>query len=103
GYIRNELHLKASSSREEYKAKNCNERGKMKEINRVFYVCLFFLGIILNVSWLAHVRAAAPRPLRVAYMSTSATMASLWMVEENGGIAEEGGDVEGVSPVGVRS
>ena len=42
----------------------------MKEINRVFYVCLFFFGVILNVSWPAHVRAAAPRPLRVAYMST---------------------------------
>ena len=66
----------------------------MKEINRVFYVCLFFSGIILNVSWPAHVRAATPRPLRVAYMSTSATMASLWMAKETGAIAKEGVDVE---------
>ena len=66
----------------------------MKGINIVFYVCLFFLGIILNVSWPAHVRAAAPRPLRVAYMSTSATMASLWMAKETGAIAKEGVDVE---------
>ena len=36
-------------SREEYKValstySNPNERGKMKEINTVFYVCLFFFG-----------------------------------------------------------
>ncbi|HVH92389.1 MAG TPA: ABC transporter substrate-binding protein [Candidatus Acidoferrum sp.] len=68
----------------------------MKEINRVFYVCLFFLGIILNVSWPAYVRAA-PRPLRVAYMSTSATMASLWMAKETGAIARESIDVEVLS------
>jgi ABC-type nitrate/sulfonate/bicarbonate transport system substrate-binding protein len=57
-------------------------------------VCLFFFGVILSVSWPAQVRAAAPRPLRVAYMSTSATMASLWMAKETGAIAKEGVDVE---------
>jgi hypothetical protein len=31
----------------------------MKAINIVFYVCLFLLGTMLNVSWPAHVRAAA--------------------------------------------
>jgi len=66
----------------------------MKEINRVFHVCLFFFGVILNVPWPAHVGAAAARPLRVAYMSTSATMASLWMAKETGAIAKEGIDVE---------
>ena len=39
-------------------------------------------------------RARRPRPLRVAYMSTSATMASLWMAKETGAIAKEGVDVE---------
>jgi hypothetical protein len=43
---------------------------------------LRFLGSILGALWLAHVDAATIRPLRVAYMSTSATMASLWMAKE---------------------
>ena len=37
------------------------------------------------------------RPLRVAYLSTSATMASLWMAKEIGGFAKEGLDVEVIS------
>jgi NitT/TauT family transport system substrate-binding protein len=38
--------------------------------------------------------AAAPRPLRVAYLSNSVTMASLWMAKETGAIAREGLDIE---------
>jgi NitT/TauT family transport system substrate-binding protein len=38
-----------------------------------------------------------PRPLRVAYLSTSATMTSLWMAKETGGFAKEGIDVEVLS------
>jgi NitT/TauT family transport system substrate-binding protein len=37
------------------------------------------------------------RPLRVAYLSTSATMASLWMAKEIGGFAKEGVEVEVLS------
>ena len=37
------------------------------------------------------------RPLRVAYLSTSATMASLWMAKEIGGFAKDGLDVEVIS------
>ena len=37
---------------------------------------LLFLRIILSVPWPPHVGAAASRPLRIAYLSTSATMAS---------------------------
>ena len=58
---------------------------------------LLFLCIILGVVWPAHVGAAAARPLRVAYLSTSATMASLWMAKETGAIAKEGIDVEVLS------
>jgi ABC-type nitrate/sulfonate/bicarbonate transport system substrate-binding protein len=65
---------------------------EMKETNRVFPVCLFVFGAVV-ILWTAHVSAAG-RPLRVAYMSTSATMASLWMAKETGAIAREGIDVE---------
>ena len=43
------------------------------------------------------VDAAAPRPLRVAYLSTSATMASVWMAKEIGGFTKENLEVEVVS------
>jgi len=33
---------------------------------------------------------ARPRPLRVAYLSTSATMASVWMAKEAGAFVKEG-------------
>jgi ABC-type nitrate/sulfonate/bicarbonate transport system substrate-binding protein len=64
-----------------------------KEIDCVIYVRLLLLTAIV-VFWHAHVSAAAARPMRVAYMSTSATMASLWMAKETGAIAKEGIDVE---------
>src|SRR4051812_20599050 len=38
-----------------------------------------------------------PRPLRVAYLSTSATMTALWMAKETGGFAREGTEVEVLS------
>src|SRR6266508_1981813 len=41
--------------------------------------------------------AAAARPLRIAYLFTSGTMASMWMVKETGGFAKEGLDVEMIS------
>ena len=46
---------------------------------------------------LAQVSPRASRPLRVAYLSTSATMASLWMAKEIGGFAKEKIDVEVLS------
>jgi ABC-type nitrate/sulfonate/bicarbonate transport system substrate-binding protein len=48
------------------------------------------LGGVLPV----RVHAAATRPLRVAYLSNSVTMASLWMAKETGAIAREALDVE---------
>src|SRR4029450_4113325 len=41
--------------------------------------------------------AAAARPLRIAYLFTSGTMASMWMAKETGGFAKEGLDVEVIS------
>ena len=40
---------------------------------------------------------ARVRPLRVAYLSTSATMASVWMAKETGAFAKEGLDIEVLS------
>src|SRR5512132_3605327 len=42
-------------------------------------------------------RAAAARPLRIAFLFTSGTMASMWMAKETGGFAKEGLDVEMIS------
>ena len=53
---------------------------------------MLLLAGILGVSWPA--RGATPRPLRIAYLSNSVTMASLWMAKETGAIAREGLDVE---------
>src|SRR5262245_9605425 len=37
------------------------------------------------------------RPLRIAYLSTSATMASVWMAKESGALVKEGLDTEVIS------
>jgi ABC-type nitrate/sulfonate/bicarbonate transport system substrate-binding protein len=56
------------------------------------------LGVVLSTAWQAEAGAAAApgstRPLRVAYLSTSATMASLWMARETGALSKEGVEVE---------
>ena len=41
--------------------------------------------------------AAATRPLRIAFLFTSGTMASLWMAKESGAMAKAGLDVEVIS------
>ncbi|HEX6173944.1 MAG TPA: ABC transporter substrate-binding protein [Candidatus Binatia bacterium] len=46
---------------------------------------------------LAQASPRASRPLRVAYLSTSATMASLWMAKEIGGFEKAGVEVEVLS------
>jgi NitT/TauT family transport system substrate-binding protein len=58
-----------------------------------------FLSLVVFVAFvlLSQVDATAARPLRVAYLSTSATMASLWMAKEIGGFAKENIDVEVLS------
>jgi NitT/TauT family transport system substrate-binding protein len=60
----------------------------------------FLLGLgllILPTAWHGAAYAAGARPLRVAYLSTSATMASVWMAKEIGGFSKEGLDVEVLS------
>jgi ABC-type nitrate/sulfonate/bicarbonate transport system substrate-binding protein len=56
---------------------------------------IFALMFAIATTNLAH--AAAARPLRIAYLFTSGTMASMWMAKETGGFAKEGLDVEMIS------
>jgi NitT/TauT family transport system substrate-binding protein len=53
--------------------------------------------LILAIAAANETHAAATRPLRIAYLLTSGTMASLWMAKETGGFAKEGLDVEVIS------
>ncbi len=56
-----------------------------------------FFVLMLAIAVANETHGAAPRPLRIAYLLTSGTMASLWMAKETGGFAKEGLDVEVIS------
>jgi ABC-type nitrate/sulfonate/bicarbonate transport system substrate-binding protein len=66
----------------------------MKRINKSILALLIFLGLLLSYALKDEIHAASGRPLRIAYLSTSGTMASLWMAKETGAIAKEGLDIE---------
>lgn len=55
------------------------------------------LVLMLAIVAANETHAAAARPLRIAYLFTSGTMASMWMAKETGGFAKEGLDVEMIS------
>ena len=59
---------------------------------------LLFLALAL-CPWRsdAQTSSRSNRPLRIAYLSTSATMASVWMAKESGALAKEGLDTEVIS------
>lgn len=54
-------------------------------------------ALTLAMAMPEEMQAAATRPLRIAYLFTSGTMASMWMAKETGGFAKEGLDVEMIS------
>ena len=56
-----------------------------------------FIVLVLVILTVNETFAATPRPLRIAYLFTSGTMASMWMAKESGGFAKEGLDVEMIS------
>jgi len=58
---------------------------------------LFVWITALSESATAQTSARPARPLRVAYLSTSATMASVWMAKESGAIAKHGLEAEVIS------
>lgn len=57
---------------------------------------IFLLGVMPR-STNAQSGARSARPLRVAYLSTSATMASVWIARESGALVREGLETEVIS------
>ena len=60
---------------------------------------LLAAAVVLLMPWQAFAQSAIrhARPLRVAYLSTSATMTPVWMAKEIGGFVKEGLEVEVLS------
>ena len=63
--------------------------------NKLIVALMILLALAVGTAQEAH--AGTPRPLRIAYLFTSGTMASMWMAKESGGFAKEGLDVEMIS------
>jgi NitT/TauT family transport system substrate-binding protein len=63
--------------------------------NKLVVALMILLALAVGTAQEAH--AGTPRPLRIAYLFTSGTMASMWMAKETGGFAKEGLDVEMIS------
>jgi ABC-type nitrate/sulfonate/bicarbonate transport system substrate-binding protein len=55
------------------------------------------LVFLLSIVYATITHGATARPLRIAFLFTSGTMASMWMAKETGGFAKEGLDVEMIS------
>ena len=55
---------------------------------------LTLLSVISMLSATGHAQSRPNRPLRIAYLSTTVTMASVWMAKEIGGFTREGLDIE---------
>jgi ABC-type nitrate/sulfonate/bicarbonate transport system substrate-binding protein len=66
----------------------------MKQSKLLVFTTLILLLVLVAVR---QTRAAAARPLRIAFLFTSGTMASLWMAKESGAFAKEGLEVEMIS------
>jgi ABC-type nitrate/sulfonate/bicarbonate transport system substrate-binding protein len=66
---------------------------------RVLPKLLLYVAVIFTIPAQLHAQPGARplRPLRIAYLSTSATMASVWMAKESGALAKEGLDSEVIS------
>jgi ABC-type nitrate/sulfonate/bicarbonate transport system substrate-binding protein len=62
------------------------------------FLTSFALAVVLTEAQVEAQSSARPaRPLRIAYLSTSATMASVWMAKETGALAKQGLDTEVIS------
>ncbi|MBM2806837.1 MAG: PBPb protein [Deltaproteobacteria bacterium] len=65
-----------------------------KTASLLFGLSVLWLAATLSMPYQAQAQSRPNRPLRVAYLSTSATMASVWMAKEMGGFIKEGLDIE---------
>jgi NitT/TauT family transport system substrate-binding protein len=61
-----------------------------------FLIALLATAFILSIPG-AQSQSATARPLRIAFLFTSGTMASMWMAKETGAFAKEGLDIEMIS------
>jgi len=62
------------------------------------FLTSFALTVVLTAAQVGAQSSPRPaRPLRIAYLSTSATMASVWMAKETGALAKQGLDTEVIS------
>lgn len=68
----------------------------LRKVCSVAFAAPLAVALLLGHTPASHA-AAATRPLRIAFLFTSGTMASLWMAKESGGFAREGLEVEMVS------
>src|SRR5258706_9340289 len=74
------------------------QRYRAASIDLLFrHITSMLLAFLLALAATTEGRAAATRPLRIAFLFTSGTMASMWMAKETGGFAKEGLDVEMIS------
>jgi len=71
-------------------------RSMLGQRSKKYYIWLILWSpaMALAVPWHANAQSRPTRPLRVAYLSTTVTMASVWMAKEMGGFAKEGLDIE---------
>ena len=67
------------------------------KINSSWRFASILFALTLAIAAPDETQAAATRPLRIAYLFTSGTMASMWMAKETGSFAKEGLDVEMIS------
>ena len=69
-------------------------------MNKRIQLNSFIISVVIacTLAVLSHeAHTAATRPLRIAFLFTSGTMASMWMANESGAFAKEGLDVEMIS------
>ena len=62
-----------------------------------FRCVLLVTAALALAPWQSHAQTRSARPLRIAYLSTSATMASVWMAKESGALTKEGLNSEVIS------
>src|SRR5262245_52791790 len=69
--------------------------GRTRRCQKAF-ARLGVVGVVFVLPWHVYAQTTArlTRPLRVAYLSTSATMAPVWMAKDSGALLKEGLDVE---------
>ncbi len=75
-----------------------SNRKTMRDVHRTV-IGAILLPWIMTPTELSNAQTSArpARPLRVAYLSTSATMASVWMAKESGALTKHGLDAEVIS------